>query len=212
MKDSSSAPTSAYTVKHQLFLRDYLHISFCPAALYLLVFGCAGSWLLCRLFSSCQERGLRCGGVQASHCGGLSCCRFWALEPGLSISSCSVALQPVGSSWIRDRTRVSCIGRQIVYYGATREAPVVSSFYLHILLDTSWGEEFPSVNSHSLLAPCLMWFCLFGCFVQGPSPLSLCPIGPHSADLGSSVACLPACRSGELSRGVSFINKSGSMQ
>ena len=146
--------------------------------------------MLCRLFSSCWERGLRCGGVQASHRGGLSCCGFWALEHGPS--SCSVALQPVESSWIRDRTRVSCIGRQILYHGATREAPVLSSFYLHILLDISWGQEFPSVNSHSLLEPCLMWFCLFGCFVQGPSPLSLCPVGPHSADLGSSVACLPA--------------------
>ena len=35
--------------------------------IYLLIFGCAGSLLLCRLFSSCSE--------WASHCGGSSCCR-----------------------------------------------------------------------------------------------------------------------------------------
>ena len=33
-----------------------------------------------------------------------------------------VALQHVGSSWIRDGTGVPCIGRQILYHGTTREA------------------------------------------------------------------------------------------
>ena len=33
-----------------------------------------------------------------------------------------VAPRHVGSSWFRDRTRVSCIGRRILYYWATREA------------------------------------------------------------------------------------------
>ena len=34
-----------------------------------------------------------------------------------------VALRHVGSSWIRDQTSVSCIGRQILYHWITREAP-----------------------------------------------------------------------------------------
>ena len=34
-----------------------------------------------------------------------------------------VALRHVGSSWTRDRTCVSYIGRQILYHCVTREAP-----------------------------------------------------------------------------------------
>ena len=34
-----------------------------------------------------------------------------------------VALWPVGSSQIRHRTHISCIGRQILYHWVTREAP-----------------------------------------------------------------------------------------
>ena len=37
-----------------------------------------------------------------------------------------VAPQHMGSSQIRDRTHVSCIGRWILYHWATREAPVLS--------------------------------------------------------------------------------------
>ena len=37
------------------------------------------------------------------------------------------------SSWIRDQTRVSCLGRQILYHWATREAPS-HSFYIPLLL------------------------------------------------------------------------------
>ena len=39
-----------------------------------------------------------------------------------------VALRHVGSSWTRDRTRVPCIGRQILNQCATREAPVDISY------------------------------------------------------------------------------------
>ena len=47
---------------------------------FFLYFGCAGSSLLCRLFSSCHEWGLlfSCS-AQASPWGGLSCCRTLAL-------------------------------------------------------------------------------------------------------------------------------------
>ena len=34
----------------------------------------------------------------------------------------------MGSSWTRDQTCVSCIGRQILYHWATREAPILSCF------------------------------------------------------------------------------------
>ena len=80
--------------------------------------------------------GLRCclhrssSGVRASHCGGFSCCRAWALGHADFSSRRLWALEHgpniwwkgfidpryVGSSWIRDQTPVSCIGRQILYY------------------------------------------------------------------------------------------------
>ena len=107
------------------------------------MFGCAESSLLYRLFSSCGELGpLSSCSAQASHCGSFSCCRawalgctgfsscgFWVLEHRLnSVARGLVAPQHVASSWIRDRTRVSCIGRWIPYHWATREG--------------SWKEEF----------------------------------------------------------------------
>ena len=47
---------------------------------YLFMFGCAGSSLLCRLFSGCGERRLLCGcGARASHCSGFPCGRAWGL-------------------------------------------------------------------------------------------------------------------------------------
>ena len=86
---------------------------------------------------------LRCG-ARASHCGGFSCCEAWALGTrasvvvarGLSscgsralqhrLSSCGtglVAPRHGGSSRTRARTRVPCIGRQILNHCATREVP-----------------------------------------------------------------------------------------
>ena len=47
--------------------------------IYLFVFDCTRTWLLCGLFSSCGEQGLLSScGVRASHCGGFSCCGTWA--------------------------------------------------------------------------------------------------------------------------------------
>ena len=71
----------------------------------------------------------------ASHCGGFSCCGVQApgctgfsscvgsvvVAPGLQSTGSAVvarglvAPQHVGSSQIRDRTWVSCIGRKILY-------------------------------------------------------------------------------------------------
>ena len=91
--------------------------------IFIFLFGCAGSLLLHRLFSSYSERGLLSScGARASPCSGLSCCRAlgeWAsvvlAPPG------SVAPQHVGSFWTRDRTLVSCTGRQILCHWVTRE-------------------------------------------------------------------------------------------
>ena len=40
---------------------------------YLFIFGCAGSSLLCRLFSSCREQGLLTGFSVKAFCSGFSC-------------------------------------------------------------------------------------------------------------------------------------------
>ena len=78
---------------------------------------CAGFSLLWGLFSPYSERGplfvqwllllQRTGSRAQSQ-------KLW--HAGL------VAPRHVGSSWIRDRTRVSCIGRWILHHWATREA------------------------------------------------------------------------------------------
>ena len=96
---------------------------------YLFIFDCPGSSLLCGFFSSCGKRELLSScSAWASHCSGFSCCRgqarghagfssfsTWAQElwlPGSRAQAqylwCTglVALQHVGSSWIRDRTQV----------------------------------------------------------------------------------------------------------
>ena len=111
----------------------------------LFVFGCAGSSLLHRLFSSCGKQGLcsSCG-VQAPHCSGFSCRGARALgaqasvvaAPGLQSTGPKgqhiglVAPQHVGSSRLRDGTHVSGTSRWILYHGATREAPY---FLLNLL-------------------------------------------------------------------------------
>ena len=100
-----------------------------------LCFGCVGSSLLHVGFLQLRQPGATlCCSVRASHCGGfsllwstgsrcagLSSCGTWAQQlwrTGL------VAPRHVGSSRSRDRTHVSCIGRQILNHCATREVPV----------------------------------------------------------------------------------------
>ena len=53
-----------------------------------------------------------------------------------------VALGNVGSSWIRDQTRVSCVGRQILYHWATR----VFIFYYYLLVGSYFilCQDFPN--------------------------------------------------------------------
>ena len=58
-------------------------------AFIFICFGCAGSLLLRRLFSSCGVQELLSGcGVQASPCSGFSCCGVQALG-GKGFSSCN---------------------------------------------------------------------------------------------------------------------------
>ena len=76
---------------------------------FIYLFGCAGSSLLCGLFSSCGSR--------APYCSGLSCCGAWALgrvgsvaaAPGLEstgsvVVACAYCSVHVGSSWTRHQT------------------------------------------------------------------------------------------------------------
>ena len=76
---------------------------------YLFLFGCAGSSLLCRLFSVVVSGAtLRCS-ARTSHCGGFSCCRARAL--GLSgFSSCVSGLSSCGSQALQHRLN-SCGAR-----------------------------------------------------------------------------------------------------
>ena len=107
-------PYLTVTLKKKLFIY-----------LLLAALGLHGVWAL----SSCHQKGLLSScGVQASHCGGLSCWGAWALgypgfggcSSGPSTGSVAgptglVAPRHVGSSWIRDWTRVACISRQLLH-------------------------------------------------------------------------------------------------
>ena len=63
-----------------------------------IVFGCAGSLLLHRLFSNFSKEGfLSACGVQASHCGGFSCWGAQALGH-LGFSSCDLRALEFGLS------------------------------------------------------------------------------------------------------------------
>ena len=81
-------------------------------------------------FLIAASRGCSVAAVSRRLITGFSCC--WAQAPGhAAFSSCGpqqlrgmslVALGHVESSRTRDQTRVSCIGRQILYHWATKEA------------------------------------------------------------------------------------------
>ena len=100
------------------------------------------------------EWGLPCiCGVQASHCEvlllqGTGCRRIGFSSCGSQdlqhrLNSCDT--WPMGSSKTRAQTHVSCIGRRILYHGATGEAPITISLltghtytvFSHLLFHTS---------------------------------------------------------------------------
>ena len=93
--------------------------------IYLLTYGCVGSSFLCEgSLRSWQAGATPHRSARASHHRGLSRCgaqapdaqaqQLWLAGP--------VAPRHVGSSQTRARTRVPCIGRQILNHSATREA------------------------------------------------------------------------------------------
>ena len=75
----------------------------------LLLLWCTGSrvWVLESIVASCGLSG--CSSSALGH--RLSSCGAWAFAP-----------KHVGSSWTKDWTPVSCVGRQILYHWTTREA------------------------------------------------------------------------------------------
>ena len=96
---------------------------------YLFIFGCVGSSLRCAGFSLQWLLLLWSSGSRRT---GFSCCGTWAQQLCLAGSRAQAqqlwhmglaASWHVGSSWTRARTRVPCIGRQILNHCATREAP-----------------------------------------------------------------------------------------
>ena len=76
----------------------------------LFIFGCAGSSLLHRLFSSCGKWGLlsTCG-VQDSHFGGFFCCGVWALEKGMAPHSSTLAWR---IPWMEELGGLQSTGRE----------------------------------------------------------------------------------------------------
>ena len=94
--------------------------------IYLFIYGCVGSSFLCEDFLQLRQAGATLHrGARASHYHGLSCCGTQAPEAQAQQLWLTglVALRHVGSSQTRARTRVPCIGRQILNHCATREAP-----------------------------------------------------------------------------------------
>ena len=103
----------------------------------LFIFGCSGSSLPGAGFSllAVSRGDSSCGAwaffiavasrvaEQGPKALGFSSCSSWALEHRLS----SCAAWQMGSSRIRDRTRVSCIGRWILYHWAIREGQRLDS-------------------------------------------------------------------------------------
>ena len=151
------------------------------------IFGCTKSSLLPEAFSSCSEQGLLAScRVQASHCGGFSCCRPWAL--GLWAQwlwhTGSVAPWHVGSSWTRDRTYVPCIGNWLLNHWTTRKVPIAYS----CLLCHSLGAIGAWVYLW-IFYPIPWTFCLFLCFCASTIPSFFFLVFIYLAVSGLSRVC-----------------------
>ena len=112
---------------------------------------------------------------------------YWS---GLSFPS------PRGSSWLRDWTQVSCIGRWILYHWATRETlTMISKFkFSHsVMSDSLWTHEsqharppcpsptpevYPNPNSRSLPKPISIVLVMPSSHLTLCCPLLLPPILP----------------------------------
>ena len=102
----------------------------------------AESWAACWLWSTLSWRLLLLQSTDSRARG------HWAL--GHRLSSCrdtgSVAPWRMGSSWIRDQTRASCLGRWTPYHWATREALRPMSSSVQHRTPTDWLAFFPYVR------------------------------------------------------------------
>ena len=114
-------------------------LSFYKQTKKVFIFGCADS-AAALAFLQLQGVGFSCCWARALGCPGFSGCSTWALvrpwAPEHRLNSCGAQgladLWHVGSSRTRDETCVSCIGRQILYHWATREAqfcPFLISYF-----------------------------------------------------------------------------------
>ena len=93
--------------------------------IYYLFFGCVGSSFLCESLLQLRQAGATLHrGARASHHRGLSCCGAQAPDAQAQQLWLTGLAAPrhVGSSQTRARTRVPCIGRQLLNHCATREA------------------------------------------------------------------------------------------
>ena len=93
-----------------------------------LFFGCTGSSLLTRAFSSCCKWGLLSSCGVHTYCGGFSCCRAQALRTQAQWlwHTTLVTPQHMDSFWTRDRTQVPCIRRQILNHWTSSKVPTLS--------------------------------------------------------------------------------------
>ena len=93
--------------------------------LFIFIFVCVGSSFLCKGFLQLRQAGAALHrGARASHYRGLSCCGAQAPDAQAQQLWPTGLVAPwhVRSSQTRARTRVPCIGRQILNRCATREA------------------------------------------------------------------------------------------
>ena len=102
---------------------------------FIFIFGCAGSSLLCTGFLQLWQAGgtlhwvrgllIVAASLTAEH--SFRCVDFSSRSTQAQLWWCMdiVALRHVESSWIRNQTHVSCIGRQISIHCGTREVPLL---------------------------------------------------------------------------------------
>ena len=87
-----------------------------------------------------------------------------------------------GSSWSRDRTQVSCIGKWILYYWATKEAHTYIYIYIHTY---SFSYSFPlwCIKFNSVAQSCLT-LCQASLSITNslspPKPMSIESVMPYN--------------------------------
>ena len=119
--------SSFYYKKYSLTLLLQLTIDILFFFFNLFIYGCVGSSFLCEDFLQLRQVGATLHrGARASHHRGLSCCGAQAPDAQAQQLWLTglVAPRHVGSSQPRARTRVPCIGRQILNHCAIRESSI----------------------------------------------------------------------------------------